>query len=282
MTEKSRLGHFYLFPLTIWSILFFVSPLIIIILYSFLTKDIYGGVIYTFSLKAYQSLIQLTYLKVFWFTLKISVISTAIIMFFAIPVSYYIARSPLKNVLLFLVLIPFWTNFLIRIYAWIAIMGNNGFLNQLLLSLHVLKTNIQFLYNPIAVIVVLVYTYLPFAILPLYAAIDKFDFTLLEASSDLGASRLQGILKVLLPNIRTGLMAAFLFAFIPIFGAYAVPQLVGGQESFMLGNMIARELTITRNWPLASAIATIITLVTCLGILLYIRSVRRSDEKDGK
>jgi spermidine/putrescine transport system permease protein len=180
------------------------------------------------------------------------------------------ARSRYKNLLLFLVIIPFWTNFLIRIYAWIAILGNNGFLNQALMGLGITTNYVQLLYNPGAVIIVLVYTYLPYAILPLYSTIEKFDFSLLEAARDLGASNFRSIVSVLLPNIKGGIVTAVLFTFIPTFGAYAVPQLVGDKNSYMLGNIIADELRITRNWPLASAISMVITLVSIICILIFL------------
>ena len=190
---------------------------------------------------------------------------------FALPTAYFIARSRHKNVFLFLVIIPFWTNFLIRIYAWIALLGNNGFLNESLVHTGLAHGYTQFLYNQYAVIIVLTYAYLPFAILPLYSTIEKFDFSLLEAARDLGATKAQAIIKVLLPNIKSGITTAVLFTFIPAFGQYAVPQLVGGRDSFMLGNVIARELTVTRNWPLASSISAVLTLVTTAGVLIFMR-----------
>ena len=168
-------------------------------------------------------------------------------------------------------IIPFWTNFLIRIYAWIAILGNNGYLNNLLLSLHVLESPAQFLYNQYAVIVVMVYTYLPFAILPLYATIEKFDFSLLEAAQDLGATKQQAVFRVLIPNIKSGIITAILFTFIPAFGQYAIPQLVGGRDSFMLGNVIARELTVSRNWPLSSSISVVLTVLTMIGVIVFVK-----------
>jgi spermidine/putrescine transport system permease protein len=181
-----------------------------------------------------------------------------------------------------LIIIPFWTNFLIRIYAWIAILGNNGFLNSLLLSTNIIPDHIQFLYNKYAVILVTAYTYLPFAILPLYSTIEKFDFSLLEAAQDLGASKWQSIKKVLLPNIRGGITTAVLFTFIPAFGSYAIPQILGGSDSLMLGNVIARELTVTRNWPLASSISVVLTIITTLGVLVFMRLNRNAAESSRK
>jgi spermidine/putrescine transport system permease protein len=211
-------------------------------------------------------------------TLWLSAAATAATLFLALPTAYFIARSRFKTTLLLLVIIPFWTNFLIRVYAWIAILGSNGFLNGTLSSLGLIQGHPQFLYNQAAVIIVLVYTYLPFAILPLYAAIEKFDFSLLEAARDLGATKAQSIFKVLLPNVKAGITTAVLFTFIPAFGQYAVPQLVGGKDSFMVGNIIARELTVTRNWPLSSSISMVLTLVTTIGVLLFFRFSRSAAE----
>ncbi len=267
---KKNYGAFYIGPMGLWISFFFGVPLFIVFLYSFLEKGLYGGVVWNFSLDAYRSLFNSAFLKVTFTTFYLAVVSTAITLIFALPVAYYMARSRYKNFLLFLVIIPFWTNFLIRIYAWIAILGNNGFLNQSLLSLGMIPESKHFLYNQTSVIIVMVYTYLPYAILPLYAAMEKFDFSLIEAARDLGAGKIQAWLKVLLPNIKAGITAAVLFTFIPVLGNYAVPQLVGGKDSFMLGNIIARELTVTRNWPLAASISVILTVVTTFGILLFL------------
>jgi spermidine/putrescine transport system permease protein len=189
------------------------------------------------------------------------------------------AKSKNQTVLLLLVIIPFWTNFLIRVYAWIAILGNNGFLNELLKRLGIVRDYIQFLYNQEAVILVLVYMYLPYAILPLFSTIDKFDFSLLEAARDLGATKFQSMTKVLLPNIRSGIFTAVLFTFIPIFGAYAVPLLIGGKDSYMLGNVIADQLTKTRNWPLASSISMVITVVTTAGVMIMMALQKREAQR---
>jgi spermidine/putrescine transport system permease protein len=232
-------------------------------------KGLYGGVIFQFSLDAYAALSNATFLTVALNTLFIAVVSSIAMVTLALPTAYFIARTPYKNVFLILVIIPFWTNFLIRIYAWIAILGNNGFLNNILLSTGLIEHHIQFLYNKWAVILVTTYTYLTFAILPLYSTIEKFDFSLLEAARDLGATKWQSILKVLLPNIRGGITTAVLFTFIPSFGSYAIPQILGGSDSLMLGNIIARELTITRNWPLASSISVVLTIITTIGVVLF-------------
>jgi spermidine/putrescine transport system permease protein len=164
------------------------------------------------------------------------------------------------------------------------ILGNNGFLNELLIRVGIITDYISFLYNQNTVILVLVYMYLPYAILPLFSTIDKFDFSLLEAARDLGANKLTSIIKILLPNIRGGIFTAVLFTFIPIFGAYAVPLLVGGKDSYMLGNIIADQLLKSRNWPRAAAISMVLTLVTTAGVLwmMYIQKRESSRNTDAK
>jgi len=272
-------GGLYAAPSLLWLTVFFLAPLAIIVAYSFLTPGARGGVEWTPTLDAYRAIANPTFAKVTLNTILVAIGATAITMLIAVPCGYYMARSRRQTLLLMLIMIPFWTNFLIRIYAWIAILGNEGFLNDVLLALGLVDESVRFLYNRGAVMLVLVYTYLPYAILPLYSTIDKFDFSLLEAARDLGASKLGAINRVLLPNIKGGILTAFLFTFIPIFGAYAVPLLVGGTESYMLGNLIADELTKSRDWPLASAISLVITLVTTLGVLLLLRANASGDEK---
>lgn len=265
-------GRLYAAPALFWLSVFFLAPLVIIVAYSFMTPGARGGIEWKPTLDAYRAIANPTFLKVTLSTIVMAIGATAITLLIAIPCGYYMARSKHQNLLLMLVMIPFWTNFLIRIYAWIAILGNEGFLNDILLATGLTTESIRFLYNRGAVMLVLVYTYLPYAILPLYSTIDKFDFSLLEAARDLGATKLRAINRVLMPNIKGGILTAFLFTFIPIFGAYAVPLLVGGTESYMLGNLIADELTKSRDWPLASAISLVITLVTTIGVLLLLRA----------
>jgi spermidine/putrescine transport system permease protein len=291
---RKRVGYIYTLPITLWITFFFVIPILIVFVFSFMKKKLNGGIVWNFSFTdlsslasghisaffykvashltfdAYQSLLHPAFLKVVGVTLYIALAATFFTLLLAIPASYYIARSPRKNLLLLLVIVPFWTNLLIRIFAWISILGNNGFVNNILTSLGVITDPIQFLYSKSAVILVTVYTSLPYAILPLYSTIEKFDFTLLEASRDLGASNAQTMWKVFLPNIRVGVITAILFTFIPAIGSYAIPQLIGGTDSYMIGNVIARELTLNRNWPLASSMSLILTVITTIGIYLFV------------
>ncbi|MDR2111173.1 MAG: ABC transporter permease [Spirochaetaceae bacterium] len=261
--------------MAVWFTIFFIIPLLIIILYSFLKKGLYGGVEMKFSLAAYLALGNPSLIAIIIRTIWTSAAATLITIFIALPCGYFMAKSKNQTFLLLLIIIPFWTNFLIRVFAWMNILGNNGFLNEFLLRVGLIDDYIHFLYNQKVVILVLVYMYLPYAILPLYATIDKFDFSLLEAARDLGATKPQSMVKVLLPNIRSGVYTAVLFTFIPIFGAYAVPLLVGGRDSYMLGNVIADRLTKSRDWPLASAISLVLTLVTTAGVLLMMGLQKR-------
>lgn len=276
--KKISPGNFYSIPLTLWMSIFFVIPMLIVLSYAFLTKGTYGGVQMIFTLKNFNVFFEPIFLKILFRTIYISIVVTFITILLAIPTAYFIAKSKFKQELLILVIIPFWTNFLIRIYAWISILGSNGFLNTFLIKLGIIETPLKLLYNTGSVILITVYTSLPFAILPLYAIIEKFDFSLVEAARDLGATNSQAFRKVFLPNIRPGIITSILFTFIPAMGSYAIPKLVGGTQATMLGNIIAQHLTVTRNWPLASAISAMLIIVTSIALLIFMRVEKKPKE----
>ena len=276
---EKNFGPLYSAPMALWFTLFFLAPLIIIVIYSFLKKGLYGGVENVFSLDAYRYLGDSIFLGITLRTVLTSIAATIITICIALPCGYFMAKSRNQTFLLLLIIIPFWTNFLIRVFAWMNILGNNGFLNGFLIRIGLIDDYIHFLYNQKVVVLVLVYMYLPYAILPLFSTIDKFDFSLLEAARDLGATKFSAMIKVLLPNIRSGIFTAVLFTFIPIFGAYAVPLLVGGKDSYMLGNIIADQLSKSRNWPRASAISMVLTVVTTAGVLLMMNVQRRDSSR---
>ena len=275
MAPRRNYGLAYSSSMGIWFTFFFLAPIIIIFVYSFLKRGLHGGVEWEFSLEAYRSLTNPAILAITWRTIVTSVIATTITILISLPCGYYMARSKHQTLLLLLIIVPFWTNFLIRVFAWITILGNNGFINEFLIRFNLIDDYISFMYNQRAVTLVLVYMYLPYAILPLFSTIDKFDFSLLEAARDLGATKLTSILKVLIPNIKGGLFTAIMFTFIPIFGAYAVPQLVGGMDSYMLGNVIAAQILRSRNWPFASAITMVLTFVTTIAVFIMLIVQRR-------
>lgn len=286
--KKMNPGSVYAWPMGFWFSLFFVIPLIIIVAYSFMKRDVYGSVIAKFSLKAYKQMFTPAYGIIFLRTLWITALSTFITILVALPCGYAMARSRRQTLLLILIIIPFLTNSLIRIFAWITILGDNGILNMFLGSIvnlwHKITGNpvefepVKFMYTKGAVIILSIYMYLPYAILPIFTAVDRFDFSLLEAARDLGATKPQSMLKVLLPGIRSGIISALIFTFIPIFGSYTVPNIVGGKDSYMIGNIIVDQVQKTRNWPLASAFSMILTLLSMAGILWMLYSSKKDAE----
>lgn len=279
-SDRRNYGLLYSGSMAFWFTVFFLAPLIIIVVYSFMKKGLHGGVILgDFSLDAYKALGNPSLILITIRTIVTSISATVITIIIALPCGYFMAKSRNQTFLLLLIIIPFWTNFMIRVFAWRNILGNNGFLNELLLQLKLIRDYIPFMYNQKAVVLVLIYMYLPYAILPLFSTIDKFDFSLLEAARDLGASKPMAMFKVLLPNIRSGIYTAVIFTFIPIFGAYAVPLLVGGTDSYMLGNVVADQLTKARNWPLASAISMVLTVITTVGIIIMMVLQKRDAQR---
>lgn len=279
---RKNYGPLYAYPMGTWFLIFFVVPLFIVAIYSFLKSDVYGGVIKEFTFDAYKQMFSPVYGRVFLRTLWLSLVSTFFVILLALPAGYAMARSSKQMLLLFLVIIPFWTNSIIRIYAWTSILGNEGFINNFLRMIGAIGAteSAELLYNKSSIILVLVYMYLPFAILPIFTSIDKFDFSLLEAARDLGASKPQSMFRVLLPNIKGGILTAVVFTFIPIFGAYTIPMMLGGKDSYVLGTVIVDQVFRTRNWPLASAFSVVITLISVLGVMLMLGS-GKSESKNG-
>ena len=281
INEKGPLKWVYYLPISLWMTLFFGLPTLIIIAFSFLKKGAYGGIATTlkYTMAAYNLLFTSNdIIKVVVKTLNISVWITSVTLFFAIPVSYYISRSKYKNLWLLLIVIPFWTNFLVRIFSFIAILGNNGIVNQFLMKVFGLKTPLALLYNKNAVIIISVYVFLPYAILPLYSAIEKFDFSLLDAASDLGANKFQALMRVFIPGIKSGIVTAVIFTLVPAIGSYAVPDLVGGTDGIMLGNIIANRMFQLRDWPTASAISTVFIVITTFGVWLSMKMEKEEEE----
>ncbi|WP_288777664.1 ABC transporter permease [uncultured Sneathia sp.] len=268
--HKKNLKLLYYLPLTIWMSIFFAIPTGIIVYFSFLKKAAYGGIEgYTiFTLKAYRNLLDPQLVKVLIKTLKISVLITVIVIILALPTAYFISRSKYKNLWLLLIIIPFWTNFLVRIFALIGLLGNNGLINKALMWIFKLTSPIPMLYNQRAVVIISVYILMPYAILPLYTSIEKFDFSLIDAARDLGANKYQALLKVFLPGIKGGIITAIVLTFIPAIGSYAVPDIVGGTDGIMLGNIIANKMFVLRDWPSAAAISTIFILITIVAMFI--------------
>ena len=278
---RKKYGFLYYVSLLLWLTLFFVAPTLIMVVISFLKKAPYGGVeLWKFTLKAYFYLTDSVFLKIVGRTLEISLVVTVAVLIMALPTAYFISRSKHKNLWLLLVIIPFWTNFLVRIYSFIAILGNNGIVNKVLQTVFNLSGPVPLLYNKTAVIIVTTYIYLPYAILPLYSAIEKFDFSLLDAARDLGAGKLSALSRIFLPSIKTGIISAIILTFIPAVGSYAVPDLVGGNDAIMLGNVIGKKLTEARDWPVASAISTVLIVLTTIAVLIFMNSDKQEGEQE--
>ncbi|WP_296327912.1 ABC transporter permease [uncultured Treponema sp.] len=284
--KKKNPGPFYSYPMGIWFSLFFVVPLAIIVAYSFMKRDMFGGVIHEFSFDAYKQMFTAAYGKIFLRTLWMTLIATFISILIALPCGYAIARSRHQTALLILVIVPFLTNSLIRIFAWMTILGENGTLNGICeifakFCFFVTRNSDgvfephKFMFTKGAVILVSIYMYLPYAILPIFTSVDRFDFTLLEAARDLGATKLGSIFRIMIPGIKSGIISALIFTFIPIFGNYTVPQIIGSTESYMLGNIIMDQIQKARNLPLASAFSVVLTVVSMAAILFMISSDKK-------
>lgn len=255
---KRRTSEFLLtLPSTAWLTVFFFIPAIIILVLACKPADAQGGVGAGWTLDNFRALTDPQYLPIIWRTFWISAVSSIICVVLALPAALAIARAGVtwRNLLLLLVLIPFWTNFLIRIFAWKSLLHPDGIIEHIATALHLVEEGEPLLYNSFAVLLVMIYTQLPFAILPIYAAAEKFDFTLMEAARDLGASRLRAVVSVLMPGISRGIGAAALMVFVSAIGMYVVPDIVGSAESEMIGNKIAQRVQSDRNLPLASALA---------------------------
>ena len=262
-------------PSLSWLAFFFLAPVLIVMAVALRPADPYGGVGEGWTLENLRVLGQPIYLAIAWRTLWLSAATTAICLLLGIPAGYCLARSPPRRrpVLVLLVVIPFWTNCLIRVFAWKVLLHPEGLLKQALVDLHLAGPETSLLYRPEAVLLVLVYTYLPFAILPIYAAAERFDFALFEAALDLGCRRLRAFVGVFLPGIRRGLVTAALVVFIPALGSYVIPDLVGGPAAEMVGNKITQRMLVDRNLPAASALSAALTLAVVLPMLwtLYLR-----------
>ena len=270
-----------LFPLIFWLICFFLLPLISILIYSFLERGTYGGVQWHFTLQNYQRLFDGIYIGILWRSVSSAFICTAICLLIGYPFAYYLARYRPKwrNVLLLLVVIPFWTNFLIRTYAWILILRTEGILNSFLTMLIPHFQPLELLNTQFAVQIGLVYGYLPFMILPLYAAFEQLDLSLIEAAKDLGASSRRAFWHVTVPLSLPGILAGSMLVFIPTVGAFLTPDLLGGGKVSYIGNVIERQFKTARDAPFGSALSFMLMGIVLVGTVLYFRALVGSESE---
>lgn len=264
-----------------WLIFFVLIPNLLVLFTSFMTKDSSNLIEFTFSVDSYSRLIDPLYSQVLWNSLYMAGIATVICLIVGYPFAFIIAKLPEKYrpFLLFLVVLPFWTNSLIRIYGMKIFLGVKGILNETLLTLGIIDSPIRILNTEIAVIIGLVYILLPFMILPLYSSIEKIDGRLLEAARDLGANAFQRFIKVIIPLTMPGIVAGCLLVLLPAMGMFYVADLLGGAKVLLVGNIIKSEFLVTRNWPFGAAISIALTILMALMLYVYYRANKLMNKK---
>jgi spermidine/putrescine transport system permease protein len=265
-------------------LVFMLLPLLLVFAMSFASRGLYGGVQWAFSLTNYTMLFDSLYLRIYGRSVLLAAATTAICLLIGYPLAYFIARGPTRwqGAWLLLVIIPFWTNFLVRTYAWMFLLRTEGLLNTVLLNVGVIRTPVDILYTDWAVLIGLVYGYLPFMVLPLYAAIERLNRSVVEAAWDLYANGWSVFWRVMFPLTKPGVIAGCLLVFIPSVGAYITPDLLGGAKTMMVGNLIQHEYLVIRDWPFGSAISFVLMAVVVLGVLAYIKRGGVFDDVDVK
>jgi spermidine/putrescine transport system permease protein len=272
----SRLRVAFLSPAAIVTIALFAMPMGIICAYSLLSRGAYGGVILPWTIESYRRVFDPLYAEILWRSFVLAAISTSLCLILGFPLALYIARSKRRTLLLNLVMLPFWTSFLIRTYAWMFLLRDTGLINTILQSLHLIRQPLPLLFNDGAVVLGLVYGYLPFMVLPLYATLEKLDPTLLDAARDLGARPWVATWKIIVPLSRSGMLAGSLLVFIPCLGAYLTPDLLGGGKTVMIGNLVQNQFTTARDWPFGSAVSL---LLMALVLIILLRMLSRRSEQ---
>jgi spermidine/putrescine transport system permease protein len=265
-------------PSFFWLFLFFLIPTLIIFAYAFKPYDLYGGVLEGWTFRTIFGIYDYYFISLAWRTFWLSSLTTLLCLLLALPMGYQflISSKQWRNFLLLMIIVPFWSSFLIRIFAWKTILHPEGGFHQALTWIGLIHSHTTLLYNSSAVLFIMVYTLLPFAVLPIYTAASKFNFQLIEAAMDLGATRTQAFLKVFIPGIRKGIGTAVVMVFIPAVGSYVIPDLVGGSNSEMLGNKIAQKTFVERNLPQASAISAFLALAVFIPLIAVSRIAKRS------
>lgn len=266
-----------------------VGPLIVMLIYAFLTPGQFGNVEWEFSTNAWfqvlferdifdPTVVSLAdaHLTIFWRSAWLSIVTTLLTFAVGLPTAWFIATRPAheRPLWLFLITIPFWTNLLIRTFAILQVIRNEGLLNSLLIETGLRTEPLQILYTETAVLIGMVYVYLPLMVLPLYAAIDRFDMRLLEAAYDLYASRWLVLRRIILPIITPGIVAGFILVFVPSLGAYVTPRVLGGGKNMMIGNFIELQFGQGRNWPLGAALSLVLLMIVTVALLFYVRAMQ--------
>ena len=262
-------------PITLWLGIFFLIPLLFIVAYSFGTSGAYGGITLGFNPGNYLLVFDPLYLEIILRSFGIAALTTLLCFLLGYPLAYFIVfrGGRWRNALVLLVMVPFWTSLLIRAYAWVVILGGNGIANKTLQFLGITDGPVNLIFTPEAVLMGMTYSYLPFMVLPLYAALEKFDWRLKEAGKDLGASRWQTFLRVTFPLSLPGVIAGSILVFIPSSGEFVIPDLLGGSRTVMTGNLIQNQFLQSRDWAFGSALSVLLGVLLLVAILFYIRRV---------
>jgi spermidine/putrescine transport system permease protein len=295
--ERKDIRHRWLLSAPALIIIAFaaIGPLFIMAVYSVLTRGPYGGVIWDFSIDGwYRVLFERdifddtvtladAHLTIFWRSVKLSFATTILALLLGFPTAYFIAtRSERTRALwLFLVTIPFWTNLLIRTFAIMEVIRNEGIINSMLVGLGIADRPIQIMFTDLAIMLGMVYVYLPLMVLPLYASMEKLDFRLIEAGYDLYATRFQVLRRIIIPLVKPGIIAGSILVFIPSLGAYVTPRVLGGGKNMMLGNFIELQFGQGRNWPLGAALAITLMVIVMIALLVYVKNASRSEISHG-
>jgi len=267
-----RLRAWFLAPTWTVMLSLFAAPLSIILAYSFLTRGTWGGISRPWSIESYQRLADPIYLGILWRSFWIAGAATVLCLLLGFPLALFISRAGnRKNLYLSLVILPFWTSFLVRTYAWMFLLRDTGLINTVLQKLGLIHNPLPLLYNDGAVILGLVYGYLPFMVLPLYATLERLDRNLLEAAADLGAKPWVALTRVVIPLSAPGIRAGAILVFIPCLGAYLTPDLLGGGKTVMIGNLIQNQFTTARDWPFGSAVSLTLMAIVLVLLLVFVR-----------
>lgn len=276
--EATR-GRLLAIPAVLWLFLFFILPLAIVLLVSFMSRGARNLPEFPLTLEHYQRIFGPIYFPVFIDSIWIAFLTTVICLLAGYPLAFFIStrKSKLMQQLsLFLVILPFWTNFLVRTYAWRVILGTDGTVNATLLNLGIIAEPLQLLNTDFAVLLGLVYGFLPFMILPIYSSVERFEFRLVEAAHDLGGNDWQAFWRVVFPLTLPGVIAGCILVFIPAIGSFITPDLLGGTQGLMIGNLIQTQFRGSGNWPLGSAASVVMMGIVMIGLLVYTRMGRRA------
>jgi spermidine/putrescine transport system permease protein len=269
------LRRWFLLPAWAWAVALFAAPLTVVLAYSLLTRGVYGGVGAPWTAESYVRLFDPLYLGILWRSFVMAGVATALCVALGFPAALFISRAGRrKRLYLQLVILPFWTSFLVRTYAWIFLLRDTGLVNTVLQRLGIITAPLPLLYNDGAVLLGLVYGYLPFAALPIYAALERLDPTLVEAAADLGARPLATVFRVIIPLAKPGIIAAAILVFIPSLGAYLTPDLLGGGRTVMIGNLVQNQFTTARDWPFGAAVSMVLMALVTAAVVVFMRRNR--------